>query len=80
MLKSIIAAGSALALTATPALAAANPAASLSVAKSARASAVGKGKSELAAPGAIVGLVLAAAVVVAGVIIAVDDGDDSDSN
>ncbi len=72
----------AMTLAAAPAVAApvANPAATLSVAKSARAGTVTKGKSELAAPGAIVGLVLAAAVVAAGVIIAVDGDDDSDSN
>ena len=81
-IKSLIAAGCAMALTSTPVLAApaANSASSLSVAKAVRAAAPAKGKSQLAAPGAIVGLVLAAAVVAGGVIIAVDDGDDGDSD
>ncbi|WP_209308463.1 hypothetical protein [Sphingomonas corticis] len=75
-LKTLIAAGCAVALAAPPALA--NPASSLSVSRAATAT---KGKSsELAAPGSIVGLVLAAAVVAGGVIIALDDDDDSDSN
>lgn len=78
-LTSLIAAAAVVTLAGSPALAAPNAAASLSVAKSVRAAAPGKGKSRLAAPGAIVGLVLAAAVVAGGVIIAVDD-DDSDSN
>lgn len=68
-----------LALAAAPiAAAAANPAAPLSVGSSVRASAPA-GKSKLAAPGAIVGLVLAAAVIAAGVYIAVDDDDGPDS-
>jgi hypothetical protein len=79
MMKTLIAAVSALALSATPALAAAaNPASSLSIKTAARAGTPGKRAGKLAAPGAIVGLVLAAAVVAAGVFIVVDD--DSDSN
>ncbi len=82
-IASMFAAAAAMTLAAAPAMAApvANPASSLSVAKWARAGTAAKGKSELAAPGAIIGLVLAAAVVAAGVIIVVDDNDDdSDSN
>ena len=67
-------------MTASPVLAApaAGPASSLSVAKAVRASTPSGKKSELAAPGAIIGLVLAAAVIAGGVLIAIDD--DSDSN
>ena len=62
-----------------PAMAApANPAASLSVAKSARAGSPSAKKNELAGGGLIVA-VLAAAAVVAGIVIIADD-DDSDSN
>lgn len=81
-LKSLIAAGCAVTLSASPVLAApaANSASSLSVSKAVRASTPSGKKSDLAAPGAIVGLILAAAVVAGGVIIAVDGDDDSDSN
>lgn len=80
MFKTLIAGISALTLSASPALAAAaNPASSLSVSSSVRAAAPAKRTSKLAGPGAIVGLVLAAAVVAGGIYLVVDD-DDSDSN
>ena len=79
-IKSIVAAACIAALSSTPVLAApANSAASLSVAKSVRASAPAKKGNKLAAPGAIIGLIGAAAIIAGGVIIAVDD-DNSDSN
>jgi hypothetical protein len=63
-----------------PAVAApANPAASLSVAKSARAGSASAKKNELAGGGLIVALIAAAAVV-AGVVIVADSDDDADSN
>lgn len=73
----------ALALTtasiATPALAApVNPAASLSVAKSVRASAPSNQKSKLAG-GGLLAAIIAASVVAIGVVAIVDDGN-SDSN
>ena len=74
----ILAAAAVSSLVAVPAFA--NPAASLSVAKATRASSPSSGKSELAAPGAIIGAVLAAAIVIGGIVIAVDDDDNSDSN
>lgn len=81
MSRLLVAAVGALSLAATPALAAPassyNPAASLSVAKSVRAATPSGKKSGLAQPGAIVGLVLAAAVVAGGIFIAVDDNSDS---
>ncbi|MBJ6121887.1 hypothetical protein [Sphingomonas mollis] len=80
MIKSMIAGASALMLTASPVLAAtANPASSLSVKSSVRAAAPSRRDSKLAGPGAIVGLVLAAAVIAGGIYLVVDD-DDSDSN
>ncbi|MEG8039713.1 hypothetical protein QP166_10295 [Sphingomonas sp. LR60] len=80
-IASMFAAAASLTLAAAPALAApaASPAASLSIAKSARASTATSGKSKLGAPGSIVALVLAAAIVAGGVFIAVDD-NNSDSN
>ena len=67
------AAAAALAMSATPALAApANPAASLSVAKSVRASSPTARSNKLAG-GTIIPVVLALAIVAGGVIIAVDD-------
>jgi len=63
-----------------PAVAApANPAASLSVAKSVRATSASGKKNELAGGGVIVA-VLAAAAVVAGIVIVADSDDNSDSN
>ncbi|MFS0774069.1 hypothetical protein [Sphingomonas sp. 1P08PE] len=67
-------------MTVAPAMAApANPAASLSVSKSARAGSVSAKKNELAGGGLIVALIAAAAVV-AGVVIVADSDDDADSN
>jgi hypothetical protein len=82
MLKSVILSASALALTAAPAYAAptANPAAALSVKSTARAFSTGRNGQKLAGPGAIVGLVLAAAVIAGGIYIVADDDDNSDSN
>lgn len=77
--KLLIAATAALSLTATPVLAAAPAAAKLSLAGSPRA-AKATGKSEkLEGRGAIIAAVLAAGVVVGG-IIAISNDDDSDSN
>jgi len=77
-IKSIVATACIATLSATPVLAApANIAASLSVAKSVRASAPSKKGNKLAAPGAIIGLIGAAAIIAGGVIIAVDDNSDS---
>lgn len=77
-IKSIVATVCIAALSATPVLAApANSAAGLSVAKSVRASAPSKKGNKLAAPGAIIGLIGAAAIIAGGVIIAVDDNSDS---
>jgi hypothetical protein len=81
MLKTLSAALAGAALIAAPTMASAapaNPAASLSVAKSVRASGV-QGKEKLAGGGLIIALVAAAAVV-AGVVIVASDDDDSDSN
>ncbi|SEM78128.1 hypothetical protein SAMN05192583_1210 [Sphingomonas gellani] len=75
-----LAAAAALSTAAVPAIAApANPAASLSVAKSARAGSTANSKDKLAGGGIIVA-VIAAAAVVAGIIIVADDDDDDDSN
>jgi len=68
-------------LAVAPAVAApANPAASLSVAKSARAGAATSKDSKALAGGGLIVAAVAAAAVVAGIIIIADDGDDSDSN
>jgi hypothetical protein len=68
-------AAAAVSMTAAPALAApANPAGSLSVAKSVRASSP-SAKSNRLAGGAIVPAVLALAVVAGGIVIAVDNGN-----
>lgn len=78
-LAKYMAAVAALSLAAAPAVAApANPAASLSVAKSVRAGTAAKGKDKLAGGGIVVA-VIAAVAVVAGVIIVASD-DNSDSN
>lgn len=75
---SLLAATASLTMMAAPALAApTNPAASLSVSRAATPSAK---KSDLAGPGSVVALVLAAAIVAGGIYIAVDDDDNSDSN
>jgi hypothetical protein len=63
-----------------PAMAApANPAASLSVAKSVRAGSTSAKKNELAGGGVIVA-VIAAAAVVAGIVVVADEDDNPDSN
>lgn len=67
-------------MSVAPAIAApANPAASLSVAKSVRAGSATAKDSE-AVGGGIIVAVLAAAAVVVGIIIVADSDDDSDSN
>ncbi|QDZ07168.1 hypothetical protein FPZ24_06475 [Sphingomonas panacisoli] len=77
--KNLSVAAAALAMTATPALAApANPASSLSVAKSVRASSP-SGKSNKLAGSAIIPAVLALGIVAGGVIIAVSDDNKSKS-
>jgi len=78
--KTMMAAAAAVTMTASPVMAAAtNPAASLSVAKSVRASAPAGKKSELAG-GGIFGILIAAGIVAIGVVAIVNDDDDSDSN
>lgn len=73
--KSMTVAAAALAMTATPVLAApANPASSLSVANSVRASSPSAKANKLAG-NAIIPAVLALAIVAGGVIIAVDDNN-----
>ncbi|MFN3434434.1 MAG: hypothetical protein ACK4ZY_08530 [Sphingomonas sp.] len=63
-----------------PAVAApANPAASLSVAKSVRTGSASSKKNELAGGGIIIALVAAAAVV-AGIVVVADSDDNADSN
>lgn len=78
-MRSILAGAAALSLIASPALAATNPAASLSVAKAARASTPTAKKSELFG-GGILAAVIAAGVIAIGVVAIVNDEDDSDSN
>ncbi len=80
-IKMMTAAVAAMAMTATPVLAApANPAASLSVAKSVRASTATTKNNELAGAG-LFGIVIAAGIVAIGVIAIVNDNDDdADSN
>ncbi|RDE06111.1 hypothetical protein DVW87_10025 [Sphingomonas aracearum] len=74
-------AAAAVSMSAAPALAApANPAASLSVAKSVRAGTSAGKKNNVVAAGVIVAVLAAAAVAVGVVVVADDDGDDSDSN
>lgn len=78
-LTSLTAAVAALSMTAAPALAApANPAASLSVSKSVRASSP-SAKSNKLAGSSIVPAVLALAIVAGGIYIAVDDNNKSKS-
>ncbi|KIU26018.1 membrane protein [Sphingomonas melonis] len=84
MLKKVVFAIATTSLVAAPALArpnpAANPAASLSVAKSLRVGhAGGKHGNDLAGGGLIVA-VIAAAAVVAGVVVIADSGNNSASN
>jgi len=79
MIRNLMAAAAAIVMTAAPVAAqAANPAQSLSVAKSVRASTPAAKKSDLAGFG-VVGLLIAAGVVAIGVIAIVQD-DDADSN
>jgi hypothetical protein len=67
-------------LAATPVLAApANPAASLSVAQSARVGTPST-KADKASGGGIIVAVLAAAAVIAGIIVIADSDDNADSN
>lgn len=75
-LRTYMLAAAAVSMTSVPALAApvANPAASLSVAKAARASAPSAKKGQLAGGGALIGI-LAAAAVVAGIVIIANDSD-----
>lgn len=68
----------ALSLVATPALAANNPASSLSVSKSVRVGTPASRGSHLAG-GTIIPVVLALAIIAGGVIIAVDSDDKPDS-
>lgn len=78
-LKLISSSIAAFALAAAPVAAAANPAASLSVAQ-ARAGSGTSDDSRLNAPGAVIGLVLSALVIAGGIYLIVDDEDeDSDS-
>ena len=73
-------AAAAASMTVAPAMAApANPAASLSVAKSVRAGSA-TAKDSQAVGGGVIVAVLAAAAVIAGIIIVADSDDNSDSN
>jgi len=81
MIKTLIATASALALTATPALAAASApvsaASTLSLKGAVRTGTPTARKGKLAAPDALVGLILAAAVVAGGILIVADDSDSN---
>ena len=80
MFNKIMTAAAIASLATVPAMAAStNPAASLSVAHSARAGTATTKDSDLAGGGAFIAIAAAIAVVVAIVIVASDD-DDSDSN
>lgn len=80
MLKKFLAAAAVASLSVSPALAAtANPAASLSVAKSVRASTPSAKQNELGGGFGFVGLAILAGIVAIGVIAIVND-DNSDSN
>jgi hypothetical protein len=80
MLKKFLAAAAVASLSVSPALAAtANPAASLSVAKSVRASTPSAKQSELGGGFGFVGLAILAGIVAIGVI-AIVNNDNSDSN
>jgi hypothetical protein len=81
MLKKFLAAAAVASLSVSPALAApVNPASSLSVAKSVRASAPTAKQSELGAGFGFVGLAILAGIVAIGVIAIVNGDDNSDSN
>ena len=77
-LKKYLATAAAVSLVAAPAMAA-NPASSLSVAKSARVGSASAKKNELAGGGVIVAIIAAAAVI-AGIVIVANEDDDADSN
>ncbi|MBW6522373.1 hypothetical protein KZ810_02580 [Sphingomonas sp. RHCKR47] len=80
MLKKFLAAAAVASLSVSPALAAtSNPAASLSVAKSVRASTPSAKQSELGGGFGFVGLAILAGIVAIGVI-AIVNNDNSDSN
>lgn len=79
MIKRLLGTVAAVALTATPTLAATNPAAPLSVSKSVRAGTPTAKKSRLAGSGFIIAAIAVVAVV-AGVVIIADSDDDSDSD
>jgi hypothetical protein len=70
----------ALTIATTPAQAAPNPAAALSPGKAVRAAAPSRKANALSGPATLVAAVLAAAVVVGGVILVADGSDDADSN
>ena len=80
--KNLSAAAAALSLAAVPILAsaapvAANPAAALSVAPTARVGTATKDKSDLAGNGKIIAIVLALGVVAGGIIAIADDNNDN---
>ena len=75
-MRNIMAALASAALVATPTLAAANPAAPLSVSKSVRASSSNKDASQLAGGGGLLAVLALGAVIVAAIIIG-EDGSDS---
>lgn len=78
-LTTYLATAAALSLATAPAIAAANPAASLSVAKSARANSPAAKKSNLQGSGIFLAIG-ALAIIAGGIYLAVDDDDNSDSN
>ncbi|SFP36600.1 hypothetical protein [Sphingomonas rubra] len=80
--KMLVAAAAALSFTATPVLAAAQPApaSKLSLAGSTRAAKATGPSEKLEGNGAIIAAVLAAGVVAGGIIAIANDDDDSDSN
>jgi hypothetical protein len=80
MLVKMFATAAVASLSISPALAATNPAANLSVAKVARTSAPTAKSSELNGGFGFVGLAILAGIVAIGVIAIVNGNDDSDSN
>ena len=78
-LKSLATASAGLLLVAAPVAASAKPASSLSTIKSARVGTPTVKKSKVADGGFII-IALAAVAVGGGLYLAIDDGDDSDSN
>jgi len=80
-MSKMIAAVALLSMASTPALAAsANPAASLSVAKTVRASAPAKGASRLADGPSTITAVFFGALAIGGIVALATSDDDSDSN